>query len=73
MYPYGIHKYYDLYSVEGYTAYFIDYFLAWVFQYWTVVTILPLDLWVPIINGDIEKDYIRLIDLWVIYNYFTLY
>ena len=71
-YPKGIHKYYDIYSWEGYKAYFLDYALAWVFQYWTVVTILPLDVWVAIIRDNVEKDYIRLADLYVIYNYFAL-
>ena len=36
------------------------------------MTILPLDVWVAVIKDDIEKDYIRLIDLYVIYNYFAL-
>ena len=72
-YPKGVHKYYDVFSWEGYKAYFYDFCLAWIFQYWTIVTVLPLDVWVAIINGNVEKDYIKLIDLYVIYNYFSLF
>ena len=61
-----------MFSWDGYKAYFYDFCLAWIFQYWTVVTLLPLDVWVAIIKENVEKDYIRLIDLYVIYNYFWL-
>ena len=71
-YPSGIHKYYDVFSWEGYKQYFYDFCLAWIFSYWTVVTILPLDVWVAIIRDNVEKDYIRLVDLYVIYHYFAL-
>lgn len=46
--------------------------LAWIFQYWTIVTVLPLDVWVGVVRSDIDKDYIRLLDLYMIYNYFSL-
>ena len=29
-YPHGIHKYYDMFSMEGYYTYFIDYYIAYV-------------------------------------------
>ena len=43
-YPKGIHKYYDVFSFHGYIQFFTDYILAALFQAWTVITFLPLDV-----------------------------
>ena len=29
-YPHGIHEYYDMFSMQGYYTYFIDYYIAYV-------------------------------------------
>ena len=43
-YPHGIHKYYDVFSLRGYTRYIIDYITVYVIKLTSLVTIIPVDI-----------------------------
>ena len=51
MYPYGLYKYYDMYSANG----LFNYVAAWVWIAATNIlaplTVLPIDIWQAIFNG----------------------
>jgi len=51
-YPEGIHKYYDVFSFYGYIHFISDFILTIIFQLWTVVTVLPLDVWAGLYTKD---------------------
>ena len=54
-YPKGIHKYYDVFSFTGYLSFLIDYILTTLFQSWTWLTLLPLDIWAGIYTKDLDN------------------
>lgn len=54
-YPQGIHKYYDVYSFKGYLKFLMDYVLVILFQSWTVITVLPIDIWFGIYTKDTQN------------------
>ena len=43
-YPYGIHKYYDIFSLRGYLRYLIDYITVYIIEVTGRLTIIPVDL-----------------------------
>jgi len=45
LYPHGIHKYYDMYSDEGFGKYFEDLVLFYIMYSVSSFTILPWGLW----------------------------
>ena len=51
-YPVGIHKYYDVFSFYGYYMFLMDYIMVMFFQAWTVLTVLPLDIWAGLYTKD---------------------
>ena len=54
-YPTGIHKYYDVFSWPGYRIFIIDYFQAMMFSIWSIVTLLPIDIWYGIFDKDMSN------------------
>merc|ERR1712226_1740080 len=51
IYPYGLSKYYDMYSWDG----FISYCIAWIVQaiWWILsfITVLPVPAWLKLFDG----------------------
>ena len=52
LYPQGLSKYYDLYSLEGIYEYFIDWLVIWGYTIISPLTLfIPVDIWVAVFNG----------------------
>ena len=64
-YPHGIHKYYDMFSMNGYYSYYIDYYIAYVINLLSLFTTpfgLPPDVLWGIKEGtSFENVYLYLI------------
>ena len=62
-YPQGISKYYDIYSMNGYLSYLIDYLLVvWVVEpirwlMWPPFSFFPLETWIAWFTKDLDNWY----------------
>tara|TARA_B110000305_G_C19212637_1_gene526617 strand:+ start:335 stop:730 length:396 start_codon:yes stop_codon:yes gene_type:complete len=63
MYPQGISKYYDIYSLNGYLSYLIDYLLViWIVEpirwlMWPPFSFFPLETWIAWFTKDLDNWY----------------
>lgn len=63
MYPSGIHKYYDIFSLRGYFNYLIDWLLVfWIirplkFLLWPPFSFFPLETWIAWFTKDLSNWY----------------
>lgn len=46
LYPKGIHKYFDMFSLDGFWEFTVEWMLVLLYDCLMVVTILPIDIWI---------------------------
>ena len=74
-YPKGISKYYDIYSLNGYFSYLIDYLIVvWIVEplrwiMWPPFSFFPLETWIAFFTKDLDNWYNGII-VASIYNMF---